>query len=396
MTAADYGFRTPVGEDLISQGDNDISSNAERTAALFEQLRFARSRLSDPIDLHTVIAPGAYALPAPYPAGYTNTPEGADTAALMLVINSRDNSWCARLMFQYGQNPRMWWQVQRSLNNGTFSEWFEVGTGGASATVPPVSDSHGMRVQAFCDQYPLVSTGGLGVVVLRFDHGLTNFKSTLWPLLQQYNVRAYVPMNSRLWTIAENSGATQADAKAWIASGLVEFGNHTADHEDRDDDSGIYDNIVNGRRELEAQLGTTIHGFTVPGLTGSKFNGFGGGTLDSFSETYAGGLILANHAISSGTIGASQRTLDGQIRQGGRHYTWEAASWASIKAVIDSAVTNRTAVTLMAHPRTMNLSGYWTPALAEQVISYIRERIDAGDLADLSYYQSHRATTAAL
>lgn len=45
MTAADYNLRTPKGTDLISHGDNAITHNAERTATLFEQLRYPRSPL---------------------------------------------------------------------------------------------------------------------------------------------------------------------------------------------------------------------------------------------------------------------------------------------------------------------------------------------------------------
>lgn len=282
--------------------------------------------------------------------------------------------------------------VRRVRDTSVWGEW-EAGDGTLISTPPP-SASHEMRVQAFKDDYPLVSTEGKGVVVLRFDHGLTNFKSTIWPLLQQHQVKAYIAMNSRLWGIGENSGATQADAQAWIASGLVEFGNHTADHVDRNTAGGIYDTIVNGRRELETQLGTVIHGFTVPGLSEfDQLEGFGAGTNTSYSNTYAGGLILANHAIASGSVGYVNRTLDGQVRQGGRHFTWESATWTYIKSLIDQAVTNQTAITLMAHPREMGREGYFDAALLEQVIEYIRERIDAGDLADISYYQSHHATT---
>lgn len=342
-------------------------------------------------NLDLLYTPGIYILAAPFPTGYTGVPREITTAAILFVQGGGNGTWASQEIVQYGSNPVRLWRMSANASGG-WNAWRAAG----DSTAAPVSDAHALRVRAFEDAYPLVSTGGKGAVVLRFDHGLTNFKSTIWPLLQQHQVKAYIAMNSRLWSDAENAGASQADAKAWIASGLVEFGNHTADHEDRSTSVGIYDNIVNGRLELESQLDTTIHGFTVPGLAGfNQFEGFGNGSLDAFSGTYAGGVILANHGITSGAIGqsagASRRVLDGQIRQGGRHYTWEAASWADIKQQIDSAATNKAALTLMAHPRNMGGSGYFTAALAGQVIAYIRERIDAGDLADISYYQSHHA-----
>lgn len=281
------------------------------------------------------------------------------------------------------------------INGDTFSPWIDLtggGGGGGAAPTYGAGTPNEMRIQAFKDEYPLASTGGKGCVVFRYDHGLTNIKGTLLPLHQAAGIPFYVAMNSRTWSEAENSSATQADAKSWISSGIAQFGNHTADHKDRNTGAGIYDAIVNGRKELETQLGRIIHGFTVPGLTEyNKFEGFGSGTLDSYSETLAGSLILANHAIASGAVGTAQRKLDGVVRQGGKHYTWESATLAEIQAQIDAAVTGKTALTLMCHPRTMGLSGYWTPTLAAQVITYVKSKIDAGQLANISYYQSHHA-----
>lgn len=280
------------------------------------------------------------------------------------------------------------------INGTTFSPWINLTGGGGGGAAPTYGAGvpSDLRIQAFKDEYPLATTGNKGVVVFRYDHGLTNLKDSLLPLHKAAGIPFYVAMNSRLWSEAENSGASKGDAKSWIASGIAEFGNHTSDHKDRNTGQGIYDTIVNGRKELEEQLGVTIHGFTVPGLTEyNKLEGFGSGSLDSYSDTLAGSLILANHAIASGVIGSSMRPLDGIVRQGGRHYTWESSSFTEIKTQIDLAVSGKKALTLMAHPRTMGASGYWTPSLAAQVINYVKTQIAAGKLANISYYQSHHA-----
>lgn len=399
--AAALGYVLPTNDDLISGGDNAISENARVTTELLTAWRFQRGTMPAGTDVDNLFTIGNH---------YTGNPANVETlqGTLAVEVPSTFAVIGAGTIFSTTQlqiptaNSDAGFYYRTRRTSTAWTEWVDLSNAGTIATAPPTSDSHDLREAAFREAYPLVSTGGKGTVVLRFDHGLTTFKATLWPLLQQYGVRAYIAMNSRLWGEDENSGATQADARAWIASGLVEFGNHTADHADKNTGDGIFDTIVHGRLELEEQLQTTIHGFTVPGLTGfNQLEGFGSGTLDSFSSTYAGGLILANHGITSGGIGqpiagGSRRVLDGQVRQGGRHYTFEAATWAEIKQQIDAAASTKTALTLMAHPRTMGASGYWTPALAEQVIAYIRQLIDAGTLADLSYYQSHHATTAAL
>lgn len=378
------------GASPISEWRTTVTSawNPWRTVQSVED-GFVQPASRSPLDLDTLKTPQTLSLNAPFPEGYAGVPVGIAGPSLLMVVGSPGNQWAAQMLFQYGA-PRMWWRTSRTFS--TWNEWEEVGAGGDYETAPPPSDSHGMRVQAFKDAYPLVSTGGKGVVTLRFDHGLTNFKSTIWPLLQQYNVKAYIAMNSRNWGILENSGATFADAKAWIASGLVEFGNHTADHADRNTDAGIYDNIVNGRLELEDQLGTIIHGFTVPGLSEyDKMYGFASGSLDTYSSTYAGGLILANHGIVSGVANGVHRPLDGVVRQGQNHYGWEWRTAEDTKSLIDQAVSRKTALTLMAHPRYLGMTGYFDAAIAEEIIAYIRAQIDAGNLADLSFYQSHHA-----
>lgn len=374
----------------------------------WERETFIRGTLAEDADLNTYLTPGIYRANAAVLRTVANFPPTSVSAPVgfLTVTNVEDapNNWAGQSYQIHGSQPEYWWRMTDSTAP-TWNDWVRLypapDNGGDVDyfTAPTPSDSHEMRVRSFKDAYPLVSTEGKGAVVFRYDHGLTNFKNVLLPLHQQYNIKAYIAMNSRLWDETENNGATQAEASQWRASGLVEFGNHTADHLNKDTAEGIYDNIVNGRKELESQVGGTIWGYTVPGLTGTQFQGFGAGYFNAFSDTYAGGLILANHAITSGVVtqpaGGVFRTLDGNIRQGGRHYTWEAAAWEDIKAQIDQAAATKTALTIMCHPRTMrSTSGgrtYWTPELAEQVISYIRQLIDEGLLADISYYQSHHA-----
>lgn len=490
-TAADYGFQTPTGSDLISGGDDAISFNAERAAYWLDRVRYIRETVPstdldtiteagiyclgvpfpdgylhapagasgpsllnvgtgppynwgfqtlyqigstpkfwwrtsttttswgewhvvptmansfgqkrlDPSNLDTMLTPGVWSLPAPYPSGYSGVPAGNDTASMFVVYSVPGQSWGAQEIFQYGSTQRRWWRVTRSAFDQTWNDWVEVKAGGGSDPIDaPVNalatGSRDMRLQLFRQAYPLVSTGGKGAVVFRYDHGLTNVKSTLLPIHQQHNVPLYIAMNSRNWGVAENSGATQDDARAWSATGLVEWGNHTATHDDSTGIADIHDNIVNGRIELESQLNTTIHGFTVPGVTEfDKFDGFGTGFVSGYSNSYAGSLILAHHAITSGVIGPLQRPLDGTIKIGTRHTGWETADVATIKGLIDDAAAGGTALTLMAHPRTLGMDGRWNESTVQEIVGYVRQLIDSGDLADISYYQSHHATTAPL
>lgn len=389
--------------------DAAITHNANQTETWLDRVSYAR-RTFPHTDLNDGRQAGVYSL-GNYPDGYLNTPEGNDWPSILDVkFPNHITQWGVQELYQYGANPRRWWRIARTFT--TWNDWIEIepyeeaATAGADyiTTPPPAAGANSLRLQRFKDEYPLVSTQGKGVVVFRYDHGLNNFKDVLLPLHQQYGIKAYIAMNSRRWHIAESNAVTHAEAQQWRTAGLVEWGSHTTDHGDKVTAPEIWEAIVAGRQELEEQVGGEIHGFTVPGVGGTRLQGFGGGTIDSFTNTYAGGVILASHAISSGSIaqpaGSYYRTLDGVIRQGGRHAGWDSTPWEDIKSYIDHAATNQVALTLMCHPSVMGgTSGEqpnWTPELAEQIISYVRQLIDDGQLANISYYQSHHATTGAI
>lgn len=337
---------------------------------------------------------GKIAIYGPNNTTIVNGPPNAQPGLVVTFTVSSFTVMKAQLYMEYGTNGRILFRATSNVNGG-MSTWRDLTAagGGGAAPLVGVGTPSEMRIQAFKDAYPLASSGNKGVVVFRYDHGLANFKSGILPIHQAANMPFYIAMNSRNWDFAENAGATQADARAWIASGLAEFGNHCADHTDKVTIETIFDTVVRGREELEEQLQTIIHGFTVPGVGGTGFGGFTDGKLNAYSSTWMGEVVLANHAIASGNIGATaRRTLDGVVRQGSRHYTWESGTFADIKTQIDLAVSEKKALTLMAHPSFLGTAGKFDTALVQQVVTYVNDLITAGSLAPMSYYQSHHAT----
>lgn len=358
-----------------------------------DAVAFPRPGIAAGTDLNTIYTPGTYRLGASAVATATNLPPSAVASpiGILIVGGGRDSlTWGTQFYAVHG-TPELWWRSTQNTS-GAWNAWVRIAPASTATSALPAGTPNEMRLQAFRDAYPLTSTGGKGAVVFRYDHGLTNIKTTLLAMHQARDIPLYIAMNSRNWASAENSGATQQDVKDWIATSLVEIGNHGADHNDHSDPAGLFDTIVNGRKELEAQLDVTVHGFTVPGVGGTGLGGFGAGTLNTFSETLAGSLILANHAVSSGAIGSQRRPLDGVIRQGRAHYTFEARTFSEVQTQIDQAITTKTALTLFAHPMYLNVAGYWTTALAEQVLDYVAAKIASGDLAPMSYYQSLHAS----
>lgn len=256
-----------------------------------------------------------------------------------------------------------------------------------------------LRLDAFTQEYPLVSTGDKGAVVIRWDHGLTRFKDTLLPLHEQHQIPGIIAMNSRNWHYAENAGMTKTEAAALAAGGLIEWGNHGADgapegqpHTDDPTKDGLWDQIVEGRRELENDLGIPIHIYLRPGTSGTQ-GGLGNiSTIDQLTSTYAGALILGHHAVTSGYFpNSASRLLDGKIKQGQAHWNMEQQPLENIITQIDNAISAKRCLCIMGHPRNLDKPGYYTTAIVEQVFEYISQKIQSGELANISPLQSLHA-----
>lgn len=271
------------------------------------------------------------------------------------------------------------------------------GSSGGGGSLPLDSGHYGtpnvQRIEDFKTAYPLATTGNKGTVSFRWDHGLTKFKQYILPLHQSLNLPGIIAMNSRNWTDLQNSGMSQAEARTLAQAGLIEWANHTADHQDKGNMADMYDSIVNGRLELETQLSVPVWHFVIPGASPTGLGGLvNGPNLDVFSKTYAGALILAYHAVTTGAFsGTVHRKLDGRVKQGQNHYTMESRTVAEVKAQIDLAVTNKSSLWLMMHPNNINESGYLSTANVQEIMQYVKTKIDAGQLANITPNQSMHA-----
>ena len=231
---------------------------------------------------------------------------------------------------------------------------------------------------------------GAAAVALRFDHGLNNFDSLVRPLLETRSLKYLLALNSRGWSTTENNTVTASMVDAWVAGGLAKIGNHGAHHNDCTTLAALQDSIVTGLAELKAQLpSASIDGWFVPGVGGTNYMGFNGGTTpEAFYNTDAGRLIMENHAVSSGAFpNTAQRVLDGRIRQGQGHFTMDTSTTSAITAQIDLAITNGTGLQLMAHPSLLDTSGNITTANLTTVLDYLVTKQSAGDLVVLDPYE---------
>ena len=363
------------GEQISATGVQEMRTLGASADAAIADARFTKTN-PGPFDFDTMKTPGTYSLGSPFPDGYTNVPEGITTASILNVYGSPVQSWCAQELIQYGANPIRLWRVSR--NTAAWNPWVQIGGGG---DVSSAMGGNAARQAHFVSTTGgPVSTEGKAAFALRLDHGWTNIKTKLRTELSARGIVPGVASCSRQWDLDENSGATIAEVKSWVANGEFEILNQGATHGQAM--VNYVDEIVNGRAELEDQLDTNVWGFAPPGES-TTWEDFGGGRVDGWASLPAG-IALASHAYSMGYVGGARRVLDGTIRQGLSHITLDTYDMAQARAQVDAAITERRGIQVMLHPRELDKTGKITTAQFLSFLDYVVGKRDAGDLVTLT------------
>lgn len=280
------------------------------------------------------------------------------------------------------------WFRNRSASGTSWNPWVRIIT---ATEAPDTGNDLGLRSRMLREDFRRrigpVSTGGKAAIALRFDHGLKNFAAKILPLLEARGLKATVAMNSRTWDVAENAGVTQATADSWP----VEFANHSATHDDPKTTVAVADEVVTGLNELQAQLPKhKIDGWVMPGAASSgQYMGLGiGYRATDFADYYAGRLILGHHAYATGyNLATKNWVLDGRIKQGQYFYEIETKSVQAVKNEIDANIAAGKGLCLMMHPRNLDLTNLISTAMLTEILDYLKQKIDAGQLVSLTVGQ---------
>ncbi|AYN56967.1 minor tail protein [Arthrobacter phage Atraxa] len=393
-TAAQYGMSTPVGTDLIRDGDDAITKNANATAVVLTRLeegKFKPQPIPEGADLNTIADGFYFSRSASLTATISNRPVGLGDAPFDFESRtSKEGGFSYKVQGFSGYSGSGSGYFKRNTSNSTgsaFIPWRRLD----NETAPPVGTAgaaNPLRQQKMRDYYGPIGTGGLGVVSMRFDHGLANFNSKMRPALEARSMEYALVLSARNFNAGENAGVSGATVAGWA---LAEVWNHGANqHQDESSIAGLTDQIATGKKELELAVpGKPIWGYAVPGTGGTGQGGFGSGaTAEAFYETAAGDLILTHHAVSTGAwAGTARRPMDGNIRQGMAHFTMEAQTVARIKTEIDSAISGKQGLTLMMHPSLIDTAGYLTTAQFVEVLDYLVAKRTAKQVLVLSPYK---------
>lgn len=331
--------------------------------------------------------PGLYWVPSSSTPVNWPTEMGAVGGLLEVESNGTITSLKVR---GYGTRAYTLTTETNNLSEGTFHPWARTAsTAYVDAAVASVSNvdrsalEHAMReLDMKRRRHNTVTTPG--VLVLIFDHGLTNFKSDIWPLLQARNLHCTLALNPGLMSQADNAGASYADIKGWIATGQLEPGNHSYSHANQTTSSGYLHAIRASREELELQLEQVVDTWIHPGNTFGELDlRFVIPNLDMYWETEAGRLIYASHATGTGAVN------NGLVPVGVNNFG-VTGTWIDLpsgieprKTEIQEAITQQKIKVVKMHPQFLNGVGYTTTAELASFLDWVKARVDAGELSVL-------------
>lgn len=323
------------------------------------------------------------------PANIVNMPPKVFTGFLEVLTTTNGKIFIQRFTSNDAA-PEMW---MRQIINGSagwsFGTWRRID--GASSTASggegfDLAVRREMLVDAFTARRGgSIGTGGLPVVALRFDHHFDSFITKILPLLVERGLPWAQSVNpENLGSGDDNVTYTQLQEMCIQSGG--EVWNHGGNHLDATGETAIHTQVVGALEALQSNLPRLpIEGWAPPGLPSGGYDGYSPmQTPSEHADTYAGRIILGNHAAIAGYVPGMYRVLDAQNRVGLIHATIDTATLATARGYV-SACPAGMGVALMLHPNYLDQPGYMTTATLTQLLDWIVSERDAGRLQVISY-----------
>lgn len=274
---------------------------------------------------------------------------------------ARVGDWSDRIRSQWNRLPA---ETQRP--NLGVSEIKQGPTDSESGiTMTAAESSHGARLEyARSRRGGSIGTDGRAVVMLRFDHWLVNFQDIVLPILRKHSLVGTLNINyDNIENPANGLGLiTWPQVQDWNQYDGIEIANHGATHTNANTKTSIYHEVVDGRRNLEAVMPRvaveTWHEHGSAHLVAADIDGDIGLSIGreprNYFDSYAGRLIMAEHAIVEGKSGGFFVNLNGHPQIGQSHMSIDRATADKAIAQVEIAKNMRRGVTLYLHPGVLN------------------------------------------
>lgn len=373
------GFGT-VGEFIRSLNTSD------KTASEWVPADGSSVLLNGGTDVGTLTTPGFYyqRLTTVIPQ-IIGLPQGATPGTLRVErANSSATQYqgVRRWINNVGDN-REWRQTFTESRN---YDWIEVGapTGGSTSSSEPSTKREVTLQRSKVRHGGVVGTANKATVGLSFDHGFSNFRDHILPVVTNLALPCAVAINTTGLNTGESAGVTISTIEEWVKQNGIEPANHARSHNDAVGEFAVRDTVVGALNIIKAGLPEfDVDLFIMPGVSGTKYDGFESGVdPEKWNSHYAGRIIMDNHAVITSAMrgwgGASQGNIVGIDRMG-----FDTASWAAeVERQVDRTILNKGHLEIFMHPSF--IGGQITAARVTQVLEYLATKRDAGVLEVLT------------
>lgn len=273
---------------------------------------------------------------------------------------------------------------RRVATGSAWAAWRRIDGTGDSPVTPEGGTAERRQVRLSMARKRLLGgpgTSGQAAVSFRFDDGHAAFGSKVIPLLRQHGLPSFAAVSERY---LDESGVTNVAVQQWAINDGVEITAHSRDHSTETGAGPIKDSLVGWADDLQSRVGhIVVDTWTFPG--GGDFDGLDrGAQAQSYSETYAGRLLLERFAVPYGATGGWLSPLSGEPTIGQSHVTIESASLAQVQEWVRLAQDSGTGIVLMMHPERLDTAGFMTSATLGQVFDWVAAERAAGRLAVLT------------
>ena len=271
-----------------------------------------------------------------------------------------------------------------TTSSGDWRPWLQVypqTSGGASSQRHEILETDQQRMVG-----GPIHTDGATPVALTWDDFPAAFRDLVVPMLRARSLTATLALPSRVLSAERapylgGEGITWPEIDAWVAEGLIEVANHSATHMDASA-AKVRDETVTALEELHANLPSArVMCWVQPSVVYPGFNN--GDSLDAWTATDAGRLILDHHALATGTWNRrSDATIErhGTPVQGlGRVWMDTSSGLTTVQARITSCFGTDRGLIVGAHANRPSLGGtYTTVAELTAFLDWLVVQRDAG------------------
>lgn len=306
----------------------------------------------------------------------------AGAVGKLLVHDVRNSTGNIQDQVFIGYSPSQVWLRHRN-SAGVWMRWYQIALDDRDTMQHAPARRSAVVEAGLKRRGGVVGTGGKAAIALRFDHHLQQFGEKVLPLLKQHRLP---------WGQMINAGNIGQGNDTWSWSKLAqechqsggEVWNHSWSHVNVTNQGQADREVTRGLDDLRAGVPSLwVDSWAPPGQT--EYMGFTNqAEPEKFFDTVPGRMVLAQHAFVRGSYPGVHGPLSGQNLVGQSHITIDAQTSAYCQSAIRSARDTVSGLTFMLHSNYLDQAGYMTTAELSQVLAYIAQLRDAGEIVVLS------------